>query len=173
MNLIWISINNRISYFLFHLIRIIPFVLLYLTWSYLIISYLILSYPILGLVRSGSSDWQCSEYISKAADRILSIAIVPNLVWRVRWRFLLEKPKTIASNLLFNIKYCLSEGIVCLDISQRHETLPSNYHQHQHCTVSLSSMHIICYARGCRAVIFIWSHLIFTTKNQISSLLVI
>ena len=36
------------------------------------------------LIRSGSSDWQCSEYITKAADRLLSVAIVPNLVWRVR-----------------------------------------------------------------------------------------
>ena len=60
---------------------------LYVLLSYSIQSYPILSYPILfylGLIRDGAADWHNSQHIAKAAERILSTAIVPNLIWRVR-----------------------------------------------------------------------------------------
>ena len=36
-----------------------------------------------GLVRAGSSDWQCGPHVSAACERILLKALVPNLIWRV------------------------------------------------------------------------------------------
>jgi hypothetical protein len=36
-----------------------------------------------GMVRSGSSDWECSAHIAEGAQRLLCNAIIPNLIWRI------------------------------------------------------------------------------------------
>ena len=53
-------------------------------FSFLLFSLIINSIFLSGLIRFGSSECQCGEYITKAAGRLLSTAIIPNLVWRVR-----------------------------------------------------------------------------------------
>ena len=35
------------------------------------------------LIKAGTSDWQCSEFIAASAEKIFSQALTPNLVWRV------------------------------------------------------------------------------------------
>lgn len=35
------------------------------------------------MIKAGTSDWQCSEFIAASAEKIFSQALTPNLVWRV------------------------------------------------------------------------------------------
>ena len=41
------------------------------------------SVGVLGLLRSGSKDWECSSYIAASADEIITQGLLPNLVWKV------------------------------------------------------------------------------------------
>jgi hypothetical protein len=36
-----------------------------------------------GMIRSGSMDWECSPYMAEAADSIIRLGLIPNLVWKV------------------------------------------------------------------------------------------
>ena len=36
-----------------------------------------------GLLRSGSADWKCGQFIGTAGENIIRKAVLPNLVWRV------------------------------------------------------------------------------------------
>lgn len=35
------------------------------------------------MLRSGSSTWECSQYINAAAEDVLTYILLPNLVWKV------------------------------------------------------------------------------------------
>jgi len=35
------------------------------------------------MIKAGTSDWQCSEFIAASAEKIFTQAITPNLIWRV------------------------------------------------------------------------------------------
>ena len=40
-----------------------------------------------GLIKAGAKDWECSKYMSEAADLLIKRFLIPNLVWKVSLRF--------------------------------------------------------------------------------------
>eukprot|EP00595_Chromulina_sp_UTEXLB2642_P000461 CAMPEP_0196762678 /NCGR_PEP_ID=MMETSP1095-20130614/2528_1 /TAXON_ID=96789 ORGANISM="Chromulina nebulosa, Strain UTEXLB2642" /NCGR_SAMPLE_ID=MMETSP1095 /ASSEMBLY_ACC=CAM_ASM_000446 /LENGTH=64 /DNA_ID=CAMNT_0042114197 /DNA_START=1709 /DNA_END=1900 /DNA_ORIENTATION=+ len=34
-----------------------------------------------GMIRAGSLDWECGQYMSYAAEPIIKNIIIPNLIW--------------------------------------------------------------------------------------------